>query len=419
MIGKTQTSLTQEGADRGRANTKAWENDPYAFPPLTPTGPQQTLSRPREAISQTGSSAQGQTKVTSDPTVTQPYDASASLSSSPHSQHSPVGPQPPVPRSQHGNFVRPGMSRQDSFGGGKVKSQQDAFGHSPTSVPGARPHLYPTHQQAQQQQQQQQQVLAATDPYSHQPATPRPQTMPDPYSHPPSTPRPQAMPASDPYSHPPSTPRPQMMAAADPYSHPPSTPRPKTMASADPYSHPPSTPRPPQSMADPYSHPPSTPRPAMPQDDPYAHQPPSNRPAVPPQFMQAPPGGAVREPLGMSHPRPRMADPFGGHTPRGPGPAEMVAKQQISPTDPYAHQPPTPRKQQQADMFGRHVGPDMFGQPPPMSQESALSPDIHQIISNTRQCFMDDRQSEMAAADQAMVSLDFLINTPLPNTLVT
>ena len=159
----------------------------------------------------------------------------------------------------------------------------------------------------------------------------------------------------------PPTPRPQLMdqsptTPTDPHGLPP---RPH---SQDPFGQPPGTPRP--MTADPYAHPPGTPRPSP--SDPYAQMPGTPRPMPPDHFPQ-PPGT----------PRSMPSDPY-AQPPGTPRPG--------MPSDPYAQPPGTPR--------------------PP--QDPTVDGNLQQILSGSRQKFMEERTENGGVSVMAVVALKTL-----------
>ncbi|RXN27847.1 histone-lysine N-methyltransferase 2C-like protein [Labeo rohita] len=181
---------------------------------------------------------------------------------------------------------------------------------------------------------------------------------------------------NDPYAQPPLTPRP---AVGDGYANqrvprPPQTlpfSQPGPMArqpSCNPYARAPSTPRPDYSQCDPYGQQPATPRPSSdpfapsPFSNPYSRMPGTPRPHDPEPYSQQ---TASRHPIMMNQPSQQQ-------------PSQQTQNRIMSPMDPYAQPPGTPRSGM-VDRFPKSPShqrtPDPFSQPPGLPR--SVGPDPH------------------------------------------
>ena len=319
----------------------------------------------------------------------------------------PFGPFPPIQARQHDMYsqaelnepsggvplkARPQMPNQGVYpvGARQPTMPYDPYAQMPrtprpqtTQRPSQDPYAQPPGTPRPQDQYVDQ--ARQQDPYAQMPGTPRPQ---DPYAQPPNTPRPQ-----DPYAQPPGTPRPQ-----DPFAQPPSTPRPQ-----DPYAQMPGTPRP----QDPYAQPPGTPRP----QDPYAQMPGTPRPqdpyAQPPGTPRPGPQRSV-DPYSQMPNTPRSSDAF--VQPQGPlRPQDPFAQASMRmPKDPYANAPRPPHDQfgqgayvepPEASSRGDHFPMQMAV--PPASMPSELHSDLQNIITGSRQRYLEPRDQAMAGITPA------------------
>lgn len=208
-----------------------------------------------------------------------------------------------------------------------------------------------------------------SDPYAHQPLTPRP-SMGDGYDN-------QARITRQPQAHPFSQPGPMAhQSAGNPYARAPSTPRPDYSQcdpfSQTPYSNPyarmPGTPRP--HDPEPYSHPAIMNQPSQqiqnrilsPMSmDPYTQSPGTSHPSAPERFIK-------------SQNYQRNQDPFnhpsGMSRPMGPDPhSQSAATSQTLPNDPYAQPPRTPHPGSagQGVRAGPMAGQDSFSPPQALS----------------------------------------------------
>ncbi|XP_073705573.1 histone-lysine N-methyltransferase 2C [Garra rufa] len=180
---------------------------------------------------------------------------------------------------------------------------------------------------------------------------------------------------NDPYAQPPLTPRPAVgdgfanqRVLRPPQTLPFSQPGPMVrQPSCNPYARAPSTPRPDYSQCDPYGQQPATPRPSgdpftqSPFSNPYGRMPGTPRPHDPEPYSQQP---ASRHPVMMNQPSPQAQ--------------QQTQIRLISPMDPYAQPPGTPRSGM-ADRFPKSPShqrtPDPFSQPPGLPR--SVGPDPH------------------------------------------